>query len=109
MDVGPRLRCGLRRRFTDGDRREPRQPLSSLQDETIRTYYLSPPADFETALRQLSTDHIEPQAHFRLFFIAGKSHTMLGHPATAKVGTVTLWQWIAQMVNEDPAWTNLAP
>jgi hypothetical protein len=83
--------------------------LSSLQDTTIRSYYLLPGPDFETALRKMAADHIDPQPRFHRFFIDGSSHTMLGSPSSAKVGNVSLWTWINQMASDDPAWTNLAP
>ena len=83
--------------------------LSSLQDKTISTYYLLQPADFQAALLKLASDHIDPLAHFRRYFIAGDSHTMLGNPAGTSVNNVTLWAWLNAMVTGSASWTNQAP
>ena len=83
--------------------------LSSLQDGTIRLFYLLTPADFEAALRALAAQALDPLPNFRHFFTTGTRHTMLGRPASYTSQGVGLWAWLAQMLADDPAWANLTP
>jgi hypothetical protein len=83
--------------------------LSSLQDETIRGFYLLPPEDFEAELRMMATDTITPLPRFHYFFVSGQSHTMLGNPARYSSQGTDLWTWLGQMVGDDAAWANTTP
>ena len=82
--------------------------LTSLQDQTIRTYFLiALGADFEQRLRTMITDRLAPTATFRTFAIPGDSHTLLGGLATQTSGGVTLETWLARMGSGDPAWASV--
>jgi hypothetical protein len=79
--------------------------LSSLQDQTIRTYFqIATGADFETRLRALIADRFAPTATLRAFLIPGQMHTLLGSPDTVTSGSVTLEGWLAGMLAGDPGW-----
>jgi len=82
--------------------------LTSLQDQTIRTYFLILLGlDFETRLRALVTDRLAPTATFRTFAIPGESHTLLGGVDTITSGGVTLEAWLTAMLAGDPGWASV--
>jgi hypothetical protein len=82
--------------------------LTSLQDQTIRTYFLLVfGGDFEQRLRTMITDRLAPTTTFRTFVIPGESHTLLGGLATQISGGVTLEAWLGRMGNGDPTWDSV--
>jgi hypothetical protein len=82
--------------------------LTSLQDSTIRTYFLILLGlDFEQRLRALVTDRLAPTATFRTFAIPGESHTLLGGVDTITSGGFTLEAWLAAMLAGDAAWASV--
>jgi len=82
--------------------------LTSLQDSTIRTYFLILLGlDFEQRLRALVTDRLAPTATFRTFAIPGESHTLLGGVDTISSGGFTLEAWLAAMLAGDAAWASV--
>jgi hypothetical protein len=83
--------------------------LSSLQDEVIRNYFTISGPQFESGLRRLATEVLDPQPNFKYFFVTGSSHTMLGSPAQFTTGGVNLQTWLEQQIDDDPAWRSVAP
>jgi hypothetical protein len=83
--------------------------LSSTQDTTIRAFYLFSASQFEAALLRLATQVLDPLPRFHRFFVAGASHTMLGHPGDFSAQSVGLWSWLTQMTSDDPAWSTVGP
>ncbi len=83
--------------------------LSSLQDQTIRGYFLLSPSGFQTALLMTATDLLDPTPNFRYFFVPGQTHTMLGGVNNFTVNNVSLWDWMNQMVTDDPSWKSQKP
>jgi acetyl esterase/lipase len=83
--------------------------LSSLQDVTIRSYFMLTADQFQTALLGLVQDHLAPTADFRAFLISGEQHTMLGMQDTATTGGVALESWLDDMVNDHAGWTTVQP
>jgi hypothetical protein len=82
--------------------------LTSLQDQTIRTYFLILLGlDFELRLRTMITDRLAPTATFRTFAIPGESHTLLGGIDTLTAGGVTLEAWLTRMSSGDPTWASV--
>jgi len=82
--------------------------LTSLQDQTIRTYFLILLGiDFEQRLRALVTDRLAPTATFRTFAIPGESHTLLGGINTITSGGLTVEAWLGQMLTGDPGWATV--
>jgi hypothetical protein len=83
--------------------------LSSLQDQTIRSYLGLQPASFEAALLAAARDAIDPTPNVEYFFVSGSSHTMLGAPDSFTSGGVSLTTWLTRMVTDDPAWASTRP
>ena len=83
--------------------------LSSLQDLTIRTFLFTTPWDYESHLRALANDVLEPTGHFEHFFVSGDSHTMLNDASAFSSENVALWTWLSRMVANDPAWVSVQP
>jgi hypothetical protein len=83
--------------------------LSSLQDQTISTYFQLSGADFQAKLQQMIADWIDPSPRFHTFLIPGTSHTMLGTPDTIMAGGLTLEAWLGQMIGGDAAWMSVGP
>ncbi len=95
--------------------------LSHLQDGVIRYFFgtitLYPPSitpmdatTFETALRQLGTEVMDPAtANAKYFFTSGDGHPMLEPDPTAIITPDPgLTQWIQQMLSDDPSWASAA-
>ena len=78
--------------------------LSSLQDQTIRTYFGFDGPTFEANLRALASDVITPQANMRVFFKTGSSHTMVKNPSTS----AGLWTFIDAQVSGS-GWESVIP
>jgi hypothetical protein len=83
--------------------------LSSLQDVTIRTYFMLTPDAFQTALLQLIADHITPTVGFRTFVITGEQHTLLSTMTTSTTNNVVLEPWLNDMVNDKAGWVSVQP
>ena len=83
--------------------------LESQADQVISGFYLLDSTDFAAAIAQLATDRIAPQPNFKSFYITGSSHTMLGDLGNYVVHGVTASTFVQQQLDDDPAWTSLAP
>lgn len=83
--------------------------LSYTQDKTIRGYFLKQPAEFEMGLYDLAHAVLDPQPNIRYYFKTGENHTFLIAPGKTDSEGVRLFDWITQMVTDDPAWTSVAP
>jgi Pectinacetylesterase len=83
--------------------------LSSLQDQTIRSYFLLSGTGFEDALLRMTTDRLEPTAHFKYFYVTGQTHTMLGAPGNFTSNATPLKTWLTQEVTDDGAWASTKP
>jgi hypothetical protein len=84
--------------------------LSSLQDVTIRTYFMLTPDMFQTDLLQMVNDRLLPSVAFRPFLITGQMHTLLGTMTTSATNGTVLEPWLDQMINDQKGWDSvLAP
>jgi hypothetical protein len=83
--------------------------LSSLQDQTIRNYFLLSPTGFQGELTMMAHDILDPTTNFKYFFVDGQTHTMLGNVGNFMSQGTPLQTWLTQLVNDDPAWTTLQP
>jgi len=96
--------------------------VSSTQDEVIRGFFgtitLSPlgiaamsPTTFEGGLRRLAAgiDDDAPPGETHAFIVSGPSHTTLGDPARFTSEGVSLFEWLRQQVEDDPAWAARIP
>jgi hypothetical protein len=72
------------------------------------------PAVFEASLGRLTTAiedaSVTPPGETHAFVVTGTSHTMLGSPGAfhAPDGK-SLFDWLSQQVNDDPAWSRAVP
>jgi hypothetical protein len=83
--------------------------LSSIQDQTIRTYFGLNAAQFQAALQMEATDRFASTGNARVFVTGGQTHTMLFNiPNFTSVGT-PLSTWLTQFINDDPAWKSSSP
>jgi hypothetical protein len=83
--------------------------LSSTQDATISTYMGYSPAEFQTRIEALYTQHAGQQG-MGFFYVNGTTHTMLGNVTDFHTASGTqLLDWLTQMVTDDPAWQNAGP
>jgi hypothetical protein len=83
--------------------------LSSLQDATIRSYFMLTPDQFQTALIAMVEGRLEPAASFHAFLISGEQHTLLGTVDQSTTGGVVLESWLDQMVNDHTGWVTVQP
>jgi Pectinacetylesterase len=83
--------------------------LSSLQDSTIRNYFLLSPTGFQGELLLMAHDVLDPTTNFRYFFVSGSSHTMLGNVGGFTSQGTPLQTWLTQFIADDAAWTSLQP
>ncbi len=84
--------------------------FSSYGDSVIRSFTFSP--DAASFKEQLLTEtKISAEAYpdrYKRFFIPGESHTALQTAFhTAEVNGVKLSQWVKQMIDRDPSWSDL--
>jgi hypothetical protein len=83
--------------------------LSSLQDATIRTYFMLTPDQFQTDLLQMIADHLDPTAASRAFLITGEQHTLLGTMTTSATNGTVLEPWLDDMINDKSGWGSIKP
>lgn len=85
--------------------------LSSLQDKTIRDFYLLDPTDFQASLLKLEADRLDGLTNFRYFFISGETHTMLGDykNATYTSKMTALATFLEQQVTDSADWFSTKP
>jgi hypothetical protein len=84
--------------------------LSSLQDQTIRTYLQLSPTAFEAALRDLDATVLSPLPNTRSFITPGQAHTMLLNPGSQSSQGVVLLDWLNQMQGaSDSEWRSVRP
>jgi hypothetical protein len=99
------LETQLNKRYPD-DRKA---LLSSLQDQTIRTYFQLTPDVFQTDLLAMIKDRLDPTSTFRSFVIAGEQHTLLGTMTTSTTKDQVLEPWLDTMINDGDGWVSVQP
>src|SRR5438477_512046 len=84
--------------------------LSSLQDQIIRGYLLKSPSGFQTDLLDLASTVLDPLPHFHYFYVQGQTHTMLFDPGSFQADDgIAFFDWLAQLIADDPAWSSRKP
>ncbi len=81
--------------------------LSYEQDNVVPGYYNISTAQFETDLLALASGVITTP-NSKYFFLGGQGHVLLGNPAPLKQG-VSLLTWLAEQVDDAPAWASQHP
>jgi hypothetical protein len=83
--------------------------LSSLQDVTIRTYFMLTPDQFQTDLLQMINDRLTPTQAFHPFVITGEQHTLLGTMTTSTTNGTVLEPWLDSMINDKSDFVPVIP
>ncbi len=83
--------------------------LSYMADPVIASYFGISLAEFTQGLVALAPAfNAHPNVHY--FGVSGVKHVMLvGNWAKTQTGSVSLKQWVTQMVDDDPNWKSLSP
>jgi len=81
--------------------------LSYTRDGVIGAFFQLNGDSVEAALGALAGE-LAPYDIWRHFYVTGSSHTMLGSPGVSQNG-VTVRTFVAQMVDDDPAWASVEP
>jgi hypothetical protein len=96
--------------------------LSTTADRTFRTFFgygLSPRCNFpqsmsaemfEEGIVELRDAIVSPYSNVHTFYVRSDGHTFLPFDLTRSMaGGLTVGAWITQLVEDDPAWTNVGP
>jgi hypothetical protein len=83
--------------------------LSSLQDATIRSYFMLSPDQFQQELLSTVEQRFLPATKMRAYLIPGEQHTLLGKMAETTVQNVVLEGWLAGMLDDQTTWTTVQP
>jgi hypothetical protein len=84
--------------------------LSYTQDNVISAFY--GPIDttyFEEGLKLMTSTRLDGLANFRYYYLPGENHVLLSNPNNVSMDGVVLKTWLKQMVEDDPAWSNVSP
>jgi hypothetical protein len=83
--------------------------LSYDADLVVSLGAVMDPLSFRATLKRLQLDTIRPIANARYFSPGGTAHTMLYDLASVASGSVTLGDFLTEMVSDSPTWSNKAP
>lgn len=94
--------------------------ISSRQDAVIRTYFahgytpkklIMPATDFKKGLDQLADSVLAPHSNWRVYYVPGVWHVFLNKTtlAVTSVSGTKLKDWIGDLVQGKPGWTNVRP
>jgi hypothetical protein len=65
-------------------------------------------AEFSMGLDALAKQRIDPLPRFKYFYVQQTGHVLMLQSDLSQNG-VRLWDWIPQMLNDDPAWASVHP
>jgi hypothetical protein len=82
--------------------------LEYTRDSVFPGFLGIPTKEFTQGLSVLADRRISPLPRFKYFFVKQASHVLMVHPDLSQNG-VRLWDWIPQMLNDDPAWESVHP
>lgn len=84
--------------------------LSYTQDRTIRTFFQQTGDTFQANLYDLSARVLDPLPLYRYYYLTGDTHTLLPTAsALTSADGVKLFDWLTEMVNDDPGWSSHKP
>lgn len=82
--------------------------LSYVQDSVLPTFYGISTMQFEQGLTEETTQKFDPSPNLRYFLVGSSGHVLWFDPSlTTK--SLTLKQFVTQMLSDDPAWASVAP
>jgi hypothetical protein len=82
--------------------------LSYAADSVIPAFYGITTAEFTTGLDEMIAAQIAPTSNFRSFLAGSSGHVLLFDP-TLTSASVTVQQFVTQMVSDDPTWASVQP
>jgi hypothetical protein len=82
--------------------------LSYTTDTAIPYFFDINDEEFRMGLDALVEQRLQGEPRLRYFFAEGKGHVLMPFPKLEQSG-VRLWDWIPQMVNDDPSWESVHP
>jgi Pectinacetylesterase len=83
--------------------------LSFTQDYTVSMYLGLNLDEFDAALQSLTADYFEGHDNFNYFYADAVDHVLTMQTETVVSENVVIWDWLTEMVEDDPAWQSLAP
>lgn len=84
--------------------------LSFQQDPSMAAFFGVPSlAQYERIMSELSTQLLAPTATFRSYYVFGYGHVMLSNPGLYSSSGVPLYEWLRQLLTDDPRWGSVAP
>jgi hypothetical protein len=82
--------------------------LEYTMDNVFPAFLGIPISEFTMGLDALAMQRIDPLPRFKYFYVQQSSHVLMVHPDLAQNG-VRLWDWLPQMLNDDPKWASVHP
>jgi hypothetical protein len=82
--------------------------VSFTTDTVLPAYNGTSPAQFTEAFNSVLQAQVEPNPNMRYFLFEGSGHVLWLDP-TVTTNSISLRQWVAQMVSDDPDWANQRP
>jgi len=82
--------------------------LSYTKDAVLPVFYGITTAEFTTGLDEVLADQIAPTTNFRTFLVGAAGHELWFTPSLAS-STVTVQQFVTQMVTDDASWASVQP
>jgi len=82
--------------------------LSYTADSVLPSFMGISDPEFTAGLDALAAQRLEGLPQVRYFFAEGSGHVLMPIPDLEQ-GGVRLWDWLPQMVSDDPAWSSVHP
>ncbi|MBZ5709543.1 pectinacetylesterase family protein [Nannocystis pusilla] len=83
--------------------------LSYTRDWIVPIYFGFQIEQFPQAIEEIVQTHVDPYERAGYFLVDGVGHVLLTAPMPVTSAGVALQPWLAQLVNDDPAWTSVHP
>jgi hypothetical protein len=82
--------------------------LAFTQDNVFPGFLSITEGEFTMGLDALASQRLDGLPRFRYFFADQSGHGLMVHSDLTQNG-VRLWDWLPQMVNDDPEWADVHP
>ncbi|MFT3771086.1 MAG: pectin acetylesterase-family hydrolase [Minicystis sp.] len=82
--------------------------LAFTQDNVFPGFLSITGGEFTMGLDALASQRLDDLPRFRYFFADQSGHGLMAHPDLTQ-NDVRLWDWLPQMVNDDPEWADVHP
>ena len=83
--------------------------LSYTRDWIVPIYFGFDVLEFPQAIEEIVQNRVDPYAQARYFLLDDVGHVLLTAPMPVVSAGVALQAWLAQMVDDDPAWASVHP